>query len=126
MVIQGAICRPNCDTSSSGPKRAAPWLRSIPRLLAGADVMLPVEMPYARHVYHIYAIRSAVRDDLAAELKDKGIQTGIHYPIPVICRKPTPTRRMAKAASPTPSTSLQKFSLSDSSRIDEQPGRVRM
>jgi dTDP-4-amino-4,6-dideoxygalactose transaminase len=34
-------------------------------------------------VYHIYAIRTAARDALQQMLHAQGIQTGIHYPIPV-------------------------------------------
>jgi dTDP-4-amino-4,6-dideoxygalactose transaminase len=40
-------------------------------------------MSWARHVYHVYAVRSASRDQLAAALQQQGVQTGIHYPIPV-------------------------------------------
>jgi dTDP-4-amino-4,6-dideoxygalactose transaminase len=40
-------------------------------------------MPYARHVYHIYAIRTAERKLWQDALQKQGIQTGIHYPIPV-------------------------------------------
>jgi dTDP-4-amino-4,6-dideoxygalactose transaminase len=57
------------------------------RHLAGADVQTPVEMPYARHVYHVYAVRARERDALAAELLAHGVQTGIHYPIPVHLQK---------------------------------------
>lgn len=46
-------------------------------------VRIPEEMPYARHVYHVYAIRTAARDALRERLAARGIQTGIHYPIPV-------------------------------------------
>ena len=52
-------------------------------LLADSDVQTPVVMPYACHVYHVYAIRTAHRDSLQQALYDCGIQTGIHYPIPV-------------------------------------------
>jgi dTDP-4-amino-4,6-dideoxygalactose transaminase len=40
-------------------------------------------MPYARHVYHVYAVRTPQRAALQGALHDAGIQTGIHYPIPV-------------------------------------------
>ena len=43
----------------------------------------PATMPYARHVFHVYAIRTKDRPGLQAALTAKGIQTGIHYPIPV-------------------------------------------
>ena len=35
------------------------------------------------HVFHQYTVRTTKRDDLAAYLNDKGIGTGIHYPIPI-------------------------------------------
>ena len=43
----------------------------------------PREMPYARHVYHVYAIRTAQRAAWQRALGDAGIQTGIHYPTPI-------------------------------------------
>jgi dTDP-4-amino-4,6-dideoxygalactose transaminase len=50
--------------------------------LAGLPLALPQERPGARHVYHLYVVRAAERDRLAAFLKDRGIATGIHYPVP--------------------------------------------
>jgi hypothetical protein len=35
------------------------------------------------HAYHLYVIRSKNRDRLAANLKERGIGTGVHYPVPV-------------------------------------------
>ncbi|KXS42826.1 MAG: aspartate aminotransferase [Methanolobus sp. T82-4] len=35
------------------------------------------------HVFHQYTIRTQDRDDLSSFLRDKGIGTGIHYPIPI-------------------------------------------
>jgi dTDP-4-amino-4,6-dideoxygalactose transaminase len=55
--------------------------------LRGADVATPVEMSYARHVYHVYAVRTASREALIEELSAQGVQTGIHYPIPVHLQK---------------------------------------
>jgi dTDP-4-amino-4,6-dideoxygalactose transaminase len=52
-------------------------------LLAESGIQRPAVMPYARHVYHIYAIRSSHRDETQRALHAQGIQTGIHYPIPV-------------------------------------------
>ena len=44
-------------------------------------VQTPPERPWAKHVYHMYVIRTPRRDELAEFLKGKGIGTGIHYPI---------------------------------------------
>jgi dTDP-4-amino-4,6-dideoxygalactose transaminase len=50
--------------------------------LAGLPLVLPSETPGARHVYHLYVVRTQERDHLAAFLKGKGMATGIHYPVP--------------------------------------------
>lgn len=46
------------------------------------DLILPKTHPDATHVYHLYVVRCAKRDKLQAFLKEKGIGTLIHYPIP--------------------------------------------
>jgi dTDP-4-amino-4,6-dideoxygalactose transaminase len=50
--------------------------------LAGLALELPVERAHARHVYHLFVVRTDRREKLAAWLKARGIQTGIHYPVP--------------------------------------------
>ncbi|HET9308950.1 MAG TPA: DegT/DnrJ/EryC1/StrS family aminotransferase [Candidatus Sulfotelmatobacter sp.] len=53
------------------------------KLLANCEVETPAEMPWAYHVYHVYTLRANDRDSLHAALSAEGIQTGIHYPLPV-------------------------------------------
>jgi dTDP-4-amino-4,6-dideoxygalactose transaminase len=45
-------------------------------------VGLPAERAWAEPVYHMFVIRTPHRDELAAFLKERGVETGIHYPIP--------------------------------------------
>jgi len=52
-------------------------------LLSSAGLVLPAEMDYARHVYHVYAVQSQNRDELQKHLTAAGVQTGVHYPIPI-------------------------------------------
>lgn len=52
-------------------------------LLQDSGVAIPVEREWVKHVYHMYVIRVKQRDELASYLKGKGIETGIHYPVPV-------------------------------------------
>jgi dTDP-4-amino-4,6-dideoxygalactose transaminase len=47
------------------------------------QVVLPQEAPYAKHVYHIYAIRVPHRDKVLATLGNADIGCGIHYPVPI-------------------------------------------
>jgi dTDP-4-amino-4,6-dideoxygalactose transaminase len=44
---------------------------------------LPGEMPYAQHVYHLFVVQTDERDALQKHLGEAGVQTGIHYPVPV-------------------------------------------
>jgi dTDP-4-amino-4,6-dideoxygalactose transaminase len=46
-------------------------------------VVLPVEKPWAHHVYHLYVIRTPDREALSEFLKDRGIGNLIHYPTPI-------------------------------------------
>jgi dTDP-4-amino-4,6-dideoxygalactose transaminase len=50
--------------------------------LADLPLGLPRERPSARHVYHLYVVRTPRRAELEAFLKSRGIQTGRHYPVP--------------------------------------------
>jgi dTDP-4-amino-4,6-dideoxygalactose transaminase len=48
---------------------------------------LPFEPSWSRAVYHLYVIRVADREGLMQHLKQEGIGTGIHYPIPLHLQK---------------------------------------
>jgi Predicted pyridoxal phosphate-dependent enzyme apparently involved in regulation of cell wall biogenesis len=50
-------------------------------LAAVEEITMPIEAEYAKHVYHIYAIRTKKRDALMSALAEKNISCGIHYPI---------------------------------------------
>lgn len=47
----------------------------------GGLVKTPSEKSWAFAVYHMYVIRTEHRDELAKFLREKGISTGIHYPV---------------------------------------------
>lgn len=47
------------------------------------DVITPLEMTGACHVYHIYALRAGEREDLIDYLRERNIHCGIHYPVPL-------------------------------------------
>jgi dTDP-4-amino-4,6-dideoxygalactose transaminase len=53
------------------------------RQLAGTPAVPPVERAGCRHVYHLYPVRLPQRDAWRAALGEAGVQTGVHYPIPV-------------------------------------------
>jgi dTDP-4-amino-4,6-dideoxygalactose transaminase len=56
-------------------------------LLSSLPVIRPVERGPARHIYHLYVIRTQKRNRLQTFLRERGIDTLIHYPIPIHLQK---------------------------------------
>jgi dTDP-4-amino-4,6-dideoxygalactose transaminase len=82
--IQGAILRLKLARLAQSNDARRAHARQYNELLAGlAGVILPVEAAYAKHVYHIYAVRVSDRDQRLRQLADRGVACGIHYPIPI-------------------------------------------
>jgi dTDP-4-amino-4,6-dideoxygalactose transaminase len=52
-------------------------------LLEDTGVVLPEEPGDRSHVYHLYVVRTPHRDRLQQALRERGVGTGIHYPVPV-------------------------------------------
>jgi len=81
--IQGAVLRVKLRYLEQWTESRRAAAARYDRHLAGSGVPTPLALPHNRHVYHIYAIRTPQRQVWQDALSDKGIQTGIHYPIPV-------------------------------------------
>jgi dTDP-4-amino-4,6-dideoxygalactose transaminase len=81
--LQGAILRVKLRHLDAWTDARRSRAAGYDRFLKDADVVRPCAMPYARHVYHIYAVRTEERADLQRTLQSYGVQTGIHYPVPV-------------------------------------------
>ena len=57
--------------------------RTYLEALAGVpELALPVATPPAASAWHLFAVRSPTRDQLAARLAERGVQTLVHYPVP--------------------------------------------
>jgi dTDP-4-amino-4,6-dideoxygalactose transaminase len=81
--IQAAILRVKLRRLEAWTELRRHHARVYDSLLAETHVRLPNHSSEARHVYHIYAVRTLERDRVRSELHAAGIQAGIHYPIPV-------------------------------------------
>lgn len=82
--IQGAILRVKLRHLENWTQARRVNARRYSALLEGSRrVGIPAEVEGRRHVYHIYAVRSDDRDGLQRSLQAEGIQTGLHYPVPV-------------------------------------------
>jgi len=81
--IQGAVLRVKLRYLEKWTEARRAAAAYYDELLSDSGVQTPEAMSYARHVYHVYAIRTQQRSEWQQALQAKGIQTGIHYPIPV-------------------------------------------
>lgn len=86
-AIQGAVLGVKLKYIEEWTEKRRKNAEAYSKLLKKSDVVLPYEAEYARHVYHIYAIRAKNREQLRDFLGKNGISTGIHYPIPVHLQK---------------------------------------
>ncbi len=66
-------------------ERAAEYQRLFEA--AGSPVSAPYEPTWSRAVYHLYVVHTDDREGMMVYLKDSGIGTGIHYPIPLHLQK---------------------------------------
>ena len=81
--LQGAILRVKLQHLEKWIEARRGIARQYDSLLANCGVELPTVMPWAQHVYHLYTLRSEDRDSLQLALRNHGIQTAVHYGIPV-------------------------------------------
>jgi len=80
--FQGAILRVKLRHLERWTEARLAVVNRYNELLADSGAETPTAMPWARHVYHVYTLRTDDRDGLQAALLADGIQTGIHYPVP--------------------------------------------
>ncbi len=82
-AIQGAILRVKLAHLEKWTESRRHHARSYDRLLAHSGVELPIAQSWARHVYHVYGIRSETRDAIRKSLLARDIHCEVHYPVPV-------------------------------------------
>ncbi|MFC7538628.1 DegT/DnrJ/EryC1/StrS family aminotransferase [Siccirubricoccus deserti] len=81
--VQAAILRVKLTALDAGNTKRREIAARYDAALANGPVAPPVRRPDAEHVFHQYVLRSPERAALQARLKEAGVGTGIHYPVPV-------------------------------------------
>lgn len=81
--FQGAILRVKLKYLDQWNQKRRQHAKTYDTLLAKSNVITPVEVDDVKHVYHLYVIRTKNRDKLQKYLSERGIASGLHYPIPV-------------------------------------------
>jgi dTDP-4-amino-4,6-dideoxygalactose transaminase len=52
-------------------------------LLADLDLILPQEAEGANSAWHLYVVRTSRRDQVLEQLRRRGVEAGVHYPLPL-------------------------------------------
>lgn len=81
--IQGAVLRVKLAHLEGWTRARHAHAAAYTVALKDTGVTTPAVMPYARHVFNVYALMSPHRDAIQRELTARNIQCGIHYPFPI-------------------------------------------
>lgn len=81
--LQAAMLRVKLRYLDEENRRRQVLARIYDEVLSATSLTLPICVPAASHVYHQYVVRSEHRDSLREFLRESGIGTLIHYPVPV-------------------------------------------
>ena len=87
-IQAGLLARKAALISQSGTRSAATGRRNTTAFWwTTKSIIRPYEPSWSRAVYHLYVIRTGDRDGMMEHLKEAGIGTGIHYPVPLHLQK---------------------------------------
>jgi dTDP-4-amino-4,6-dideoxygalactose transaminase len=81
--IQAAFLRVGLRHLPAWTERRRALAELYARGLDGSGVVPLREQPYARAVHHLFVVRHPRRDALARALRERGVGTLVHYPIPL-------------------------------------------
>ena len=121
--IQGAVLNVKMDYIEAWTEARRALASCYDRLLAGSHYARPAPPEHCRHVYHVYAIGIANRDNVQRALQADGIGTGIHYPVPVHLQKAYADAGYGPGALPVTEALAQRF-LSLPMYAELRPGQV--
>jgi dTDP-4-amino-4,6-dideoxygalactose transaminase len=81
--LQAAVLRAKLPHLAAWTERRREIAGIYLRELRDTGLRLPLERPWATTVYHLFVVRHPRREAFMAALKERGIGTLIHYPIPL-------------------------------------------
>jgi dTDP-4-amino-4,6-dideoxygalactose transaminase len=81
--FQGAVLRIKLRHLPEWTRQRRAFAALYRKLLAGARVDFPADDPQSESVYHLCVAYVENRDAVRGELEKRGVQSAIHYPIPV-------------------------------------------
>ncbi|SNB46140.1 DegT/DnrJ/EryC1/StrS aminotransferase family protein [Geobacter sp. DSM 9736] len=108
--IQGAVLSVKLKYLDAWNEKRRAHAKRYCALLQGVEeVVLPREMEYVRHVFHIFAVRVKDRESFMQALTAKGIGCGIHYPVPVHLQEAYSSLQLGKGSFPVAERHGEEF-----------------
>jgi dTDP-4-amino-4,6-dideoxygalactose transaminase len=108
--IQAAVLSVKLRHLPAGNEARRAHARAYGERLAGTgSVAPPCEADYAKHVYHVYAVRVSGRDAVMRRLQQRDIGCGIHYPIPLHLQEAYRSLACAKEGFPVAERCAREF-----------------
>ena len=108
--IQAAALSVKLKRLAHGNELRRRHARHYAELLSGIDdILLPCVAPDRVHVFHIYAVRVARRDEMMRSLSEKGVSCGIHYPVPLHLQEAYRPLGFARGAFPVAERCADEF-----------------
>jgi dTDP-4-amino-4,6-dideoxygalactose transaminase len=86
-AIQAAILRVKLPKIDEWNEKRRKNAREYDEKLKDTALTLPVSIPESKSVYNMYVVQAENREEVINKLKDKGISTGVYYPVPIHLQK---------------------------------------
>lgn len=81
--FQGAVLNVKMKILAEWTSKRQANARLYREILSGAAVQWPEDSPQSECVYHLFVVYVGNRDEVRAKLEKRGVQTGVHYPLPL-------------------------------------------
>lgn len=86
-AVQAAILRVKLPKIDEWNEKRRGNAKEYDEKLKDTALTLPVSIPESKSVYNMYVIQAENREEVINKLKDKGISTGVYYPVPIHLQK---------------------------------------
>lgn len=86
-AVQAAILRVKLPKIDEWNEKRRENAKEYDEKLKDAALTLPVSIPESKSVYNMYVVQAENREEVINKLKEKGISTGVYYPVPIHLQK---------------------------------------
>lgn len=108
--IQGAVLQIKLKQLERGNELRRSHASRYQEALADIEGLIaPFPADYAKHVYHVFAVRVQERDNTMRALEAKGVGCGVHYPVPVHLQKAYQQLGYGEGSFPISETTSREF-----------------